>query len=50
MYFGGMEIKAAMHQILQRYRLSVPAAYTMPVDWTSLPRPRDGLPLTLYRL
>ncbi|MCW2595280.1 MAG: putative cytochrome [Jatrophihabitans sp.] len=50
MYFGGMEIKAAMHQILQRYRLSVPTAYTMPVDWTSLPRPRDGLPLTLYRL
>ena len=25
MYFGGMEIKAAMHQLLQRYRLTVAA-------------------------
>ena len=47
MYFGGMEVKAAMHQLLRRYRLEVPAGYTMPVDWSSLPRPRDGLPLTL---
>ncbi|HEV7203701.1 MAG TPA: cytochrome P450 [Jatrophihabitans sp.] len=50
MYFGGMEVKAAMHQLLQRYRISVPAGYEMPVDWTSLPRPRDGLPITLHRL
>ena len=50
MYFGGMEVKAAMHQLLRRYRLSVPAGYTMPLDWSSLPRPRDGLPVTLTRL
>ena len=50
MYFGGMEIKAAMHQLLQRYRLTVPAGYRMPVDWVSLPRPKDGLPLRLHRL
>jgi cytochrome P450 len=50
MYFGGMEVKAAMHQLLQRYRLSVPPGYEMPIDWVSLPRPKDGLPIRLTRL
>jgi len=50
MYFGGMEVKATMHQLLQRYRLSVAPGYRMPVDWVSLPRPKDGLPLELHRL
>ncbi|MGI8680088.1 MAG: cytochrome P450 [Jatrophihabitans sp.] len=50
MYFGGMEVKATMHQLLRRYRLSVPDGYTMPLDWSSLPRPRDGLPMQLDRL
>ncbi|WP_375498858.1 cytochrome P450 [uncultured Jatrophihabitans sp.] len=50
MYFGGMEIKATMHQLLRRYRLSVPDGYEMPLDWSSLPRPRDGLPVILHRL
>ncbi|MBE7189511.1 cytochrome P450 [Jatrophihabitans endophyticus] len=50
MYFGGMEIKAVMHQLLLKYRLEVPDGYTMPLDWTSLPRPSDRLPLTLHRL
>ena len=50
MYFGGMEIKATMHQLLQRYRIEVPAGYEMPLDWSSLPRPKDGLPVTLVRL
>jgi cytochrome P450 len=50
MYFGGMEIKAAMHQMLQRWRLSVEPGYTMPIDWVSLPRPKDGLPIHLHRL
>ena len=50
MYFGGMEVKAAMHQLLQRYRLTVPPGYRMPVDWVSLPRPKDGLPVQLHRL
>ncbi|MDT4920061.1 MAG: hypothetical protein QOI15_963 [Pseudonocardiales bacterium] len=49
MYFGGMEVKAAMHLLLQRYRLSVDPGYEMPVDWVSLPRPKDGLPLHLHR-
>ena len=50
MYFGGMEVKAAMHQLLRRYRLTVPPGYRMPVDWVSLPRPKDGLPIELHRL
>jgi cytochrome P450 len=49
MYFGGMEVKAAMHLLLQRYRLSVDPRYEMPIDWVSLPRPKDGLPLQLHR-
>jgi cytochrome P450 len=48
MYFGGMEVKAAMHQLLQRYRLTVAPGYRMPVDWVSLPRPKDGLPVELH--
>lgn len=47
MFFGGMEVKAAMHQLLRRYTLRVADGYEMPVDWTSLPRPKDGLPITL---
>jgi cytochrome P450 len=50
MYFGGMEIKAAMHQLLQRYRLTTEPGYRMPIDWVSLPRPKDGLPIHLHRL
>jgi cytochrome P450 len=50
MYFGGMEVKAAMHQLLLRYRWSVPDGYVMPIDWTSLPRPKDGLPVHLERV
>jgi cytochrome P450 len=50
MYFGGMEVKAAMHQLLLRRRLQVNPDYEMPVDWVSLPRPKDGLALQLHRL
>jgi cytochrome P450 len=50
MHFGGMEVKAAMHQLLQRFRFTVAPGYRMPVDWVSLPRPKDGLPLHLHRL
>lgn len=49
LYFGMMEAKAAMFQALSRYRWSVPEGYTMPLDWTSLPRPKDGLPVHLVR-
>ena len=47
MHFGGMEVKAAMHQLLLRYRFSVASDYRMKIDLRSLPRPTDGLPLQL---
>jgi cytochrome P450 len=50
MYFGGMEVKAAMHQLLRRNRLAVEPGYRIPLDWSSLPRPYDGLPLQLHAL
>jgi cytochrome P450 len=50
MHFGGMEVKAAMHQLLLRRRWSVPRDYEMPIDWSSLPRPKDGLPIQLNAL
>ncbi len=49
LHFGMMQIKAVMHQVLLRYRWSVPDDYTMPIDWVSLPRPKDGLPVRLER-
>ncbi|MDP9116814.1 MAG: cytochrome P450 [Actinomycetota bacterium] len=49
LHFAGMQIKAAMHQLLLRYQWSVPADYVMPIDWSSLPRPKDGLPIRLAR-
>jgi cytochrome P450 len=50
MHFGTMQVKAAMHQLLLRYRWTVPPDYRMPIDWTSLPRPKDGLPVHLTRV
>jgi cytochrome P450 len=49
MYFGGMEVKSVMHQMLLNYEWSVPPAYEMPVNWKALPLPKDGLPITLKR-
>jgi hypothetical protein len=50
MYFAGMQVKTILHQVLQRYRWSVPADYEWPLDTTSLPSPKDGLPVRLERL
>lgn len=49
LYFAGMQVRAAMHQLLLTHEWSVPADYTMPIDWSSLPRPKDGLPVRLTR-
>ncbi len=50
MHFGNLEVTAAMHQLLLNFRWSVPEGYEMPIDWTSLPYPSDGLPITLERI
>ncbi|MFB4312593.1 cytochrome P450 [Actinomadura sp. 21ATH] len=50
LHFAGMQVKSIMHQILLHHRWSVPGRYEWPLDTTSLPSPRDGLPVRLDRL
>lgn len=50
LHFAGMQVKSVMHQWLLRYRWSVPGRYAWPLDTTSLPSPKDGLPVRLERL
>ncbi|WP_374111215.1 cytochrome P450 [Nocardia sp. JCM 34519.1] len=50
MYFGGMTVKAVLHQMLLRYRWSVPDGYRVPLVATTGPTPGDGLPIRLERL
>ena len=50
MHFGGMEVKAIIHQMLLRYRWSVPADYEPPLDYGTGPMPGDGLPMRLQPL
>jgi cytochrome P450 len=47
MRFADMQVKAIMHQLLLRYRWSVPAEYRMPVQQAPISKPRDGLPIVL---
>lgn len=47
LFFGEMEVKAILHQMLLRYRWSVPQDYQMKQDFTSLPIPKDRLPVNL---
>ncbi|HET7690794.1 MAG TPA: cytochrome P450 [Nocardioidaceae bacterium] len=49
LYFGGMEVKAAMHQLILSHEWSVPADYEPPLDFGTGPMPADGLPLSLRR-
>ena len=49
MHFGGMEVKAIIHQLLQRYRWDVPADYEVPIDYATGPIPGDGLPIRWSR-
>ena len=50
MHFGGMEVKAIMHQLLLRNRWTVPAGYEPVIDYGTGPFPADGLPITLRSL
>lgn len=50
LHFAEMQIKAILHQIVQQYRWSVPEDYEMPVNFTTLPTPKDKLPVRLERL
>ncbi len=48
--FGQMEVKAVLHHLLLRFRFSVDAGYQLKQDFTSLPIPKDRLPVKLQRL
>ena len=50
MRFGTVEVKAIVHQLVQRFHWSVPEDYEMVIDTTSLPVPADGLPVRLERI
>ena len=47
MHFAGMQVRTIMHELLRRFRWSVPEDYEWPLDMAALPYPRDGLPLLL---
>jgi cytochrome P450 len=47
MRFAEVQIKAVMHQLVRRYRWSVPDGYVMPVQQAPISKPRDGLPVKL---
>lgn len=49
LYFGQMEIKTIMQQMLRRFEWSVADGYEIPMDYSALPVPKDGLPVTLRR-
>lgn len=50
LHFAEMQVKAILHQVVLKYRWSVPKGYTMPINFTSLPTPRDKLPVRLERI
>lgn len=49
LYFAGMEVKAAMHQMLQRFEWSVPSDYRLNLTYGTGPTPADGLPVDMRR-
>jgi cytochrome P450 len=48
--FAEMQVRMVMHQLLVRYRWSVPQGYAMPVQQAPISKPMDGLPVTFTRL
>jgi cytochrome P450 len=48
--FAEVQIKGVLHQLLRRYRWSVPAGYRMPVQQAPISKPMDGLPVELSPL
>ncbi|MYR08706.1 cytochrome P450 [Gordonia sp. SID5947] len=49
LYFGQMEIKTILHNLVRDYEWSVPDSYTVPMDYSSLPVPKDKLPVNIRR-
>ncbi|OLT38573.1 cytochrome P450 [Saccharomonospora sp. CUA-673] len=47
LHFGMFETKALLHEMVRRYRISVPDGYSVKWDYVSLPVPVGGLPVRL---
>jgi cytochrome P450 len=45
--FAEAQVRLVMHQLVQRYRWSVPLGYQMPVQQAPISKPVDGLPIDL---
>ena len=50
MFFAGAEVKTVMHHLLRNYSWTVDANYRAPMNYHSLPFPKDGQPVRLIRL
>lgn len=50
MYFADLVVKTILHRALLRFSWSVATDYRIEQDYTSLPIPRDRLPISLQRL
>ncbi len=50
MFFAGAEVKLILHHLLRRYSWSVDPGYAAPLDYYSLPFPKDGQPVDLHPL
>lgn len=50
MHFAGLQVKAFLHQFLQRFRVSLHPGYTLHMRPIPIPKPADGLPIVLERL
>jgi cytochrome P450 len=50
MYFAGIEVKLILLNLLRRFSWSVDPAYRPPLDYASLPYPKDGQPVDLRLL
>ena len=48
--FAELQIKSILHQLLLRFRWSVPEGYQMPVQQAPISKPRDGLPVRFERI
>ena len=49
-YFGGMQAKSIVHQMLLHFRFSVPSGYEPTFGWATGPTPTDDVPIRLERI
>jgi cytochrome P450 len=45
--FAEAQVRLIMHQMVLRYRWTVPEGYSMPVQQAPISKPRDGLPISI---